>query len=60
MGSAGRRYHLHKLNFAHGEPASLPGLCDADVGGKNSALQQAVALNGIAARRQPLQTQDPV
>ena len=60
MGSAGCRYHLHELNSAHGEPASLPRLCDAEAGGKSSALQKAIALRLMSARREPLQMQDPV
>lgn len=59
MGSAGCGYHLPELNSAHGEPASLPGPCDAEVGGKSSAPQKAIALSVISARRQPLQMQDP-
>lgn len=60
MGSAGCRHHLQELTSAHGEPASLPGLCDAGAGGKSPALQKTVALSVISARRQPLRTQDPV
>lgn len=41
MGSAGCRYHLRELNSAHGESASPPALCDAEAGGKSSALQKS-------------------